>query len=106
MLAERSFTIYLYMTPFEKFLPECSITVIGPDNVNSGISYVCPEDGEIVIYRREEWFKVFIHETFHALGLDFASMKQDQLNKNIRYLFQLKQKVIYLKRIQSVGLEL
>ena len=60
--SDKSFTIYLYLTPFEKFLPECSITVIGPDNVNSGIAYACPENGEIVIYRQEEWFKVFIHE--------------------------------------------
>ena len=78
--SERSFTVYLYLTPFKKFLPECSVTVIGPDNVNSGISYACPENGEIVIYRQEEWFKVFIHESFHALGLDFATMKQDLLN--------------------------
>ena len=88
--ADRSFTIYLYLTPFEKFLPECSITVIGPDNVNSGISYACPENGEIVIYRHEEWFKVFIHESFHALGLDFSTMNQDQLNKNMRYLFPIE----------------
>ena len=88
--AEKSFTVYLYLTPFEKFLPECSITVIGPDNVNSGVAYACQDNGEIVIYRQEEWFKVFIHESFHALGLDFSTMKQDQLNKNIKYLFPIE----------------
>ena len=82
--ADKSFTVYLYLTPFEKFLPECSITVIGPDNINSGIAYACPENGEIVIYRQEEWFKVFIHESFHALGLDFSNMNQENLNKNIK----------------------
>jgi hypothetical protein len=27
-----------------------------------------------VIFRREEWFKVFLHETIHNLGLDFSAM--------------------------------
>lgn len=91
--ADKSFTIYLYLTPFEKFLPECSITVIGPENVNSGVAYACPENGEIVIYRQEEWFKVFIHESFHALGLDFSTMNQEQINKNLKYLFPIETEV-------------
>ena len=26
------------------------------------------------MYRTEEWFKVFLHETMHSLGIDFSSI--------------------------------
>ena len=29
--SDKSFTMFFYFTPFDKLLPECSITVIGPD---------------------------------------------------------------------------
>ena len=88
--SDKSFTMFFYFTPFDKLLPECSITVIGPEHVNSGVSYACPENGEIVVFRKEEWFKVFIHETFHALGLDFATMNQEKINKMMNILFPIE----------------
>ena len=88
-----SFTIYFYFTPFEKKLPECSITIIGPEHVNSGVSYVCSENGEMVIFREEEWFKVFIHESFHSLGLEFSQMNQNNLNKKMKYIFPVETEV-------------
>ena len=91
--ANKSLTLYFYLTPFEKALPECSISIIGPENVNSGISYTCRENGEIMIFRQEEWFKVFIHETFHALGLDFSTMNQDLVNKKMKCLFPVETEV-------------
>ena len=47
-------------------------SVLGQDNVNTGFTYACQRDNEIHVYRKEEWFKVVMHESFHALGLDFA----------------------------------
>ena len=88
--ADKSFTIYFYLTPFEKMLPECSITVIGPEHVNSGVSYSCFENGELIVFRKEEWFKVFIHESFHALGLDFSRMNQELINKKMKFLFPIE----------------
>ena len=39
-------------------------------HVNSGYTTACPRTGEIVVFRQEEWFKVFVHETFHTFSLD------------------------------------
>ena len=64
-------TIQLFLTPYPKLLPTSETdNILCPDNVNSGYSYRCAPKGEIVIFREEEWRKVFIHETFHAFGLD------------------------------------
>ena len=88
-----SISIYFYLTPFKKKFPECSITVIGPEQVNSGVAYVCADNGEIMVYREEEWFKVFIHETFHSFGLDFSKMDQRGFNKKILALFPVNTEV-------------
>lgn len=41
--------------------------VLEEDHVNTGYSFPCKS---LVVYRQQEWFKVFIHECFHYLGLD------------------------------------
>jgi hypothetical protein len=66
-----SLNIYIYLTPFEKKIPEAKGDFIGPENANTGYTYRCEKHNEIVIYRQEEWFKVLIHETMHAFGADF-----------------------------------
>ena len=91
--SKNSLTVYFYLTPFEKTLPECSITLIGPEHINSGVAYACSENGEIMIFRKEEWFKVFIHETCHTYGLDFSTMSQELLNKNIKKIFPVESEV-------------
>ena len=73
--------IKIYLLDFKKILPDCESKVLDVVNVNSAYSSVCTEEGEIVLYRKEEWFKVFIHETFHAFGLDF-NFNQNSLIKN------------------------
>lgn len=85
--------VYLYMTDFKKFLPENNITIINENNINSGLSDVCRRQGEIIIYRKEEWFKVLIHETFHNYGLDFAIMDIKILQSKIKHLFPIKSKM-------------
>ena len=49
-------------------------------HVNSGYTYTCKENNEIVIYREEEWLKVLIHESFHAYGLDFSSFPHGSIS--------------------------
>jgi len=66
-------SIYLYMTPLKKMLPNKG-NIIDCINANSAFTRSCSPKSEIVIYRYEEWFKVFIHETFHCFGLDFSHM--------------------------------
>ena len=69
----RNLHVYIYLTDFKKLIPshneDHSISV---NNVNSAYTTSCNVNTNIVIYRKEEWFKVFIHETFHCLGLDFS----------------------------------
>ena len=73
----KNIEINIYLTPFTKLLPE-NKKILGPNEVNTGYSnYGCLDYTEITIYRKEEWFKVLIHELFHNLNLDFASMDED-----------------------------
>jgi hypothetical protein len=46
--------------------------VLGEDNVNTGYARKCTE---LVVYRKEEWVKVFIHECMHEMGLDKGMTK-------------------------------
>jgi hypothetical protein len=66
------FTVYFYFTSLQKILPSSSLDVINEHHVNTGFTSTCPTDSEIIIYRKEEWLKVFIHETFHNFALDFS----------------------------------
>jgi len=78
--------IHFLMTPLKKELPELQSATLSADNCNSAVTTSCPSDGEILIYRQEEWFKVFIHETFHAYGLDFIDQ---QLCGKIKKIFPI-----------------
>ena len=66
-------SIYLYLTDFKKTLPSVPGNDIGELNVNTGYTFGCSLKNDIYIFRKEEWDKVFIHETIHAFGFDFAS---------------------------------
>ena len=83
--------IYIYQTPFSKTLPNLVSTTIGADNVNTAFTTWCSPKSEIVIYRDEEWFKVFIHETFHTYGLDFGINNHisSNLQKTLQSLFPI-----------------
>lgn len=79
--------IYLFLTKFEKGINNCHI--LGPNNSNSGFTYACALDNTICIFRKEEILKVLIHETFHALGLDFSHKAINVKNK-MRNIFNIK----------------
>ena len=81
-----SLDIYVYLTPFKKELPQNKSEVIGPIHANTGYTYRCEKKNEIVIYREEEWFKVFIHETMHAFGNDFDIDTLDNDNNSMKHL--------------------
>jgi hypothetical protein len=61
--------------------------VINKKHVNTAFTTTCSPNSTIMLYRMEEWFKVFIHETFHSLGLDFSQMNTSHSNKQIVTLF-------------------
>jgi hypothetical protein len=63
--------IFIYMTEFKKLFPAARGEALDAEHANTGLSYHCAKDNDIVVYREEEWFKVLIHESFHAFGLSF-----------------------------------
>jgi hypothetical protein len=88
-----SLVIYLYFTSLEKKIPNSNIFILDEINVNTAFTSTCPKDSEIVVFRKEEWFKVFIHETFHNFALDFSDMNTDESNKCILDIFKVNSQV-------------
>ena len=87
-----SLDIYIYLTPFKKRLPENKGEVIGPVNANTGYTYRCEKKNEIVVYREEEWFKVLLHETIHAFGIDFDKEDDNSITV-LRKIFSLPKEI-------------
>ena len=65
-------------------------SVISASHVNGGLSDICQTNGRIVVYRKEEWFKVLIHETMHNYGLDFSTLDLSMANKKLRSIFSIQ----------------
>ena len=86
----KKINIFMYLTSLTKKLPTSNITILDENHVNTAFTYTCPVDSEIVIFRKEEWFKVFIHETFHAYGLDFGLHDSASLLKTMKSVFPIK----------------
>lgn len=85
--------IYLSLTNENKKLPSLKNEYIDRQHVNTAFTYACKADNEIHIFREEEWLKVFIHETFHSLGLDFSMFENTDTNKQIMKLFNVESDV-------------
>jgi hypothetical protein len=89
----QKFTVYFYFTSLEKRLPNSNIEILDEHHVNTAFTSTCPRDSEIIIFRKEEWFKVFMHETFHNFSLDFSDMNTYRCTQNILSLFPVKSQV-------------
>ena len=86
----KSLDVYFYMTPFKKLVPGASAAssaALSAIHVNTGLTRNCETNGEIVIYRTEEWFKVFIHESMHNFNMDFIDLDLSAANKRLRETF-------------------
>jgi hypothetical protein len=88
-----SLVVFLYFTSLEKKLPQSNILILDEINVNTAFTTTCPKDSEIVIFRKEEWFKVFIHETFHNFALDFSDMNNNIVHTCILDIFKVNSDV-------------
>lgn len=87
----KTLSVYLYLTSLEKQLPTSNQdSVLDANNINTAFTTTCPVLSEIIIFRREEWFKVFVHETFHNFGLDFSGMKNETVHNFIMDIFAVK----------------
>jgi hypothetical protein len=75
------FNLDLFLLDKEKSIPISEFNhSVTQDHINSGYSYH-DDSMNVVIYRKEEWLKVFIHECFHAFNMDFH--EEQILFKNI-----------------------
>ena len=81
--------VFVYLTPFEKKIPNSHTSIISPINVNTGYTKSCQPSGEIVLYRKEEWLKVFLHEAFHLFGLDFSTNPTTEYVDKLKMVFNL-----------------
>jgi len=84
--------IYLYFTDLKKVLPNNG-EIIKQENANTAFTTSCKTVTELNLYREEEWFKVFIHETFHNLGLDFSECDNNRTKHKILTLFPVNSDV-------------
>lgn len=89
MTCSQSLVIYLSMIEDEKKIPVTDMQYIDREHVNTAFTYACKKDNEIHIFRKEEWFKVLIHESFHSFGLDFAKLKYVNTNHEILKIFNV-----------------
>ena len=83
----KTLNVLCYLTSFKKGFPSSNITVLNSNNANTAFTYRCPGDGQIIIFRKEEIFKVFIHESFHTLGLDWYN--NDIIKTKVKGLFPI-----------------
>ena len=81
-------TVYIYMTNHKKLLPEIEYKPLDELHANTAFTFACPlTSNEIYVFRNEEWFKVFIHESFHCFGLDFALLSEEEAEKKMFSIF-------------------
>lgn len=80
--------IYIYLTNLFKLLPD-KHAMIDQIHANTAFTTSCSSKNEIHVFREEEWFKVFIHETFHCSGIDFSHSRElsNIANDKIREIF-------------------
>ena len=91
--ASSSLTLFFYFTSMRKKLPNTNIDVLNTIHVNTAFTRTCQKDAEIVIFREEEWFKVFLHETFHTFALDFSDMNMSKCHASILSVFEVESEV-------------
>jgi hypothetical protein len=84
----KSLDIFIYMTSREKMLPLSNVSILDEMHVNTAFSYSCRKKSEIVVFRKEEWFKTLIHECFHVFGLEFSNTSIPY-NKEILSVFPI-----------------
>ncbi len=90
----KQLTIYFYPTTMKKKLPSRKADVIGVEHVNSALTFRCTRNtSDIIIYRLEEWKKVFIHETFHTFGFDIQPHIETDVHALLETKFNVRTKL-------------
>jgi len=101
MTGTNIFTFKIILTDFKKTQP---IIPISPFTINSGVtSYSLPikkdDNRVIIVFRKEEWFKVFIHECFHMFCLDFSNIEDIPYVKLFKPLFNINSEFLFFESL-------
>lgn len=83
--------INYYLTNFKKKLPKKK-KFLSPENINSGVTIKKNSRvNEIIIYRKEEYEKISIHEIIHVLNIDDSLFNQnnDEFENKIKCNFNI-----------------
>ena len=80
--------INLFLNDSEKKITK-KYEILEAKHVNTAVTYACAKNGEIFLYRKEEWFKVLAHELMHSLCLDFSGLDISELKNNFKKLFKI-----------------
>ena len=88
---QNQLNITLYLTNKKKQL-DYSKNYIGVNEVNSGASLFRDSKYAILIWRKEELVKVFIHELFHSLFFDFRKHK-DQYSQQLLQILNINNQI-------------
>ena len=106
MKCSQTLTIYLSMSQHNKLLPSNKNAYIDREHVNTAFTYPCKKDNEIHIFRKEEWFKVLIHESFHSFGLDFSQYNDEATSRQILKIFNVTANVRVFESYCEIWAEL
>lgn len=66
----RTLTLHWLLYDVPKRGRSSSTETVIPHMVNTGFTYRCKSDNMITLYRIEDAYKVFVHETMHSFGYD------------------------------------
>jgi len=96
-----TFRFKIILTDFKKTQPTIPIN---PFTINSGVtSYSLPvkkdDNREIIVFRKEEWIKVFIHECFHMFCLDFSDIENIPYVKLFKPLFNINSEFLFFESL-------
>ena len=84
--------LILYDGVLKKMLPDEPGVILSPVHINSGLT-----DGRtIFVFRREEMFKVILHELIHYYGFDFNSREYESLENDVKKKIGLKSQYLAL----------
>jgi hypothetical protein len=79
-------SIHYWNTPFKKQLKK---GILGPDEVNSGLRYYDNQWNTILLWRKEELYKVLLHEVIHAVKYDTFLYEDLTCENHLKSIFNI-----------------
>ena len=87
--------IIYFETDEKKKFPKSQNIPLGPNEVNSGLTFLDPHvNGDIILYRKEEVIKVLIHELIHSNLIDEKIIFSNHINASFNNLFCTDYKIL------------